>query len=431
MEVSLRSRKSWLSIRRPSNEDLLDYYEKLMLSGLSTPYAQYMIPIELDGQTFYINTLETFPVSHSFSPLCPYPLVMLHGFGGGLGVFVKNIDALASRYKVYTFDSLGCGKSSRPRFPTDTEGAENYFVESIEAWRKSMKLEQFVLLGHSFGGYQATCYAIRYPHRVKYLVLADPWGFPERPAGPLAHRYPLWIRVMSDWLRPLPPFALLRALGPLGLHVLMRVRSDVGEKFADILESSDVIYRYIYHLNVMPPSAELGFAALTWPYGFARRPLIRRITDLHPDVPISFIYGVRSMMDYSIGERTKRLRPASHVEWHVLNDCGHHVYCENHYEFNSLVLQTAEYLEHPDSGLDSGSEAVDMSDVADAVVPDGVDGEDGPDCDAVAACEESVRRECVGGLFDHLGVDSAAAAQCVSTSPLGRAASSQYDEVDA
>eukprot|EP00047_Mylnosiga_fluctuans_P012376 m.25689 g.25689 ORF g.25689 m.25689 type:complete len:243 (+) comp4199_c0_seq1:934-1662(+) len=148
-------------------------------------------------------------------------------------------------------------------------------------------------------------------------------------------------------------------------------------------------------------------------------------------VPISFIYGVRSMMDYSIGERTKRLRPASHVEWHVLNDCGHHVYCENHYEFNSLVLQTAEYLEHPDSGLDSGSEAVDMSDVADAVVPDGVDGEDGPDCDAVAACEESVRRECVGGLFDHLGVDSAAAAQCVSTSPLGRAASSQYDEVDA
>jgi pimeloyl-ACP methyl ester carboxylesterase len=39
--------------------------------------------------------------------------------------------------------------------------AEAWFVDSLEAWRKAKKLENFILLGHSLGGYVAAKYALK------------------------------------------------------------------------------------------------------------------------------------------------------------------------------------------------------------------------------------------------------------------------------
>lgn len=38
---------------------------------------------------------------------------------------------------------------------------EQFFVEGIEHWRRSVGLEKMVLLGHSFGGYFAACYTMK------------------------------------------------------------------------------------------------------------------------------------------------------------------------------------------------------------------------------------------------------------------------------
>lgn len=50
-------------------------------------------------------------------------------------------------------------------FSKNPEIAEQQWVATIEEWRKKVKLEKFILLGHSFGGYLATSYAISYPER--------------------------------------------------------------------------------------------------------------------------------------------------------------------------------------------------------------------------------------------------------------------------
>lgn len=117
-------------------------------------------------------------------------LVMLHGYGAGLGFFYRNFESIsrAEGWKVYALDLLGMGRSSRPNFKIhakDHEGkiaeAESWFVDALEEWRIQRGLEQFTLLGHSLGGYLAVAYALKYPGHLNKLILASPVGIPEDP----------------------------------------------------------------------------------------------------------------------------------------------------------------------------------------------------------------------------------------------------------
>lgn len=117
-------------------------------------------------------------------------LVMLHGYGAGLGFFYKNFEGLSrvKGWKVYALDLLGMGRSSRPTFrlhAKDRQGsiteAENWFIDALEEWRVQRKIDRFTLLGHSLGGYMAVAYALKYPGHLNKLILASPVGIPEDP----------------------------------------------------------------------------------------------------------------------------------------------------------------------------------------------------------------------------------------------------------
>ncbi|KTG41868.1 hypothetical protein cypCar_00007098 [Cyprinus carpio] len=52
-------------------------------------------------------------------------LVLLHGFGGGVGLWVKNLPALAQEGRAFfALDMLGFGHSSRPTIGRDPKDAE-------------------------------------------------------------------------------------------------------------------------------------------------------------------------------------------------------------------------------------------------------------------------------------------------------------------
>jgi cardiolipin-specific phospholipase len=105
-------------------------------------------------------------------------LVMLHGYGAGLGFFYRNFESLsrAEGWKVYALDLLGMGRSSRPSFKIhakDKEGkiseTESWFVDALEEWRIKRGLDL------------AVAYALKYPGHLNKLILASPVGIPEDP----------------------------------------------------------------------------------------------------------------------------------------------------------------------------------------------------------------------------------------------------------
>lgn len=187
-------------------------FMKCIFVELNVPYrARYVTTTQQDN----IRTV-------SFNPgATKTPILMIHGFGAGLGMWALNVQELSKDRPMHTFDVLGFARSSRPKFDDDPEVIEETFVSSIEDTRKELGLEKFILVGHSFGGYLAYAYTIKHPEHVKSLILADPWGFSEKPQDwDTRVSIPTWIRVVATVLQPFNPLSAVRIAGPLGKGLL-------------------------------------------------------------------------------------------------------------------------------------------------------------------------------------------------------------------
>jgi len=99
-------------------------------------------------------------------------LLMLHGFLGSGSNWLSLIDELKAHYRCVAIDLLGFGASSKPliRYDIATE------VSFVRHFTEALELEPCAILGHSFGGWVGSAYALAYPNAVTGLVLAAPAG---------------------------------------------------------------------------------------------------------------------------------------------------------------------------------------------------------------------------------------------------------------
>ncbi|KAJ8415705.1 hypothetical protein AAFF_G00402620 [Aldrovandia affinis] len=328
---------SWLPSWCPTSLCQLKEAEEKMLQSITSKFSQHHVSVSDDNRIWTLT--------FNGGARDKTPLVLLHGFGRGVGLWALNVDALSQRRAVYALDLLGFGRSSRPGFSSDAREAEQQFVDSIEQWRATMGLEAMVLIGHNLGGFLAASYSLRFPSRVKHLVLVEPWGFPERPDMTDQDRpIPVWIKALGAMLSPFNPLAGLRLAGPLGPMLVQTLRPDFKKKFSS-MHSDNTVTEYIYHLNVQTPSGETAFKNMTIPYGWAKRPMMQRVGLLPEDVPISVVYGSRSSIDGNSGHAIKELRPGSHVEIIVIHGAGHYVHADQPEDFNQQILKICDTVE--------------------------------------------------------------------------------------
>ncbi|XP_012540382.1 (Lyso)-N-acylphosphatidylethanolamine lipase isoform X1 [Monomorium pharaonis] len=319
-----------------SSSTMLRAAEKKILSCLKTAYRGWFVDIgPVVGPADKIWTISLNEESSKV------PIVLLHGLGAGVALWCLNLDALASQRPVYAIDLLGFGRSSRPVFSNEALKAEEELVRSVEEWRREMQLENFVLLGHSMGGFLAASYAMRYPERVKHLILADPWGFPEKPSEVVAKTHlPLWVKAIAFAVQPLNPLWAVRVAGPFGQWLIEKTRPDIVKKFSPLLkDDTAVISQYIHQCNAQTPSGESAFHAMMHGFGWAKNPIVKRMDKLNENIPITLLYGSRSWVDNSAGETIKLHRSSSYVNVQVITGAGHHVYADKSDIFNKYVME--------------------------------------------------------------------------------------------
>ncbi len=255
-----------------------------------------------------------------------------------------NFEEISADRPLYAIDLLGFGRSSRPTFATDAEVVEQQFVDSIEKWRESMKIDSMILLGHSFGGFLATSYAMKYPNRIEHLILADPWGYTE--ARDLSNE-PLWRRSLIKVFKRMAPLSIIRAAGPYGEWLVKKARRDILRKYEQAVEDETIIAQYIYQCNSANPSGEEAFRNLLHIGPWAKHPMGERVLAVSNDfqsLPITFLYGEKSWMDNKYGEIIKEARPNRYTKIVVIPFAGHHVYSDNALDFNQAVLDACKIL---------------------------------------------------------------------------------------
>lgn len=263
-------------------------------------------------------------------------LVMVHGYGAGLGFFYKNFEPISRipGLKLYALDMLGMGNSSRPSFKIHARDkeekvkeAESWFIDALEEWRKARKIERFTLLGHSLGGYLAVSYAIKYPGHLKKLILASPVGIPEDPFAvnaslpepdestmqneftqdqqavtegdsdsstnatkaaaaaaasnntpPNAPRRPLPNWLVWLWDANISPFSIVRMAGPLGPRFVSGWSSRRFNHLPE--EEAQALHDYSFSIFKQKGSGEYALAYILAPGAYARRPVINRIAQV-------------------------------------------------------------------------------------------------------------------------------------------------------
>lgn len=100
-------------------------------------------------------------------------VLLVHGLGNDLDAWRESLDHLRRHRRAVAYDQRGHGGSDRPRDGVYTVEA---LAADVAAVADALRLERFVLVGHSLSGTVLSCYAGAHPDRVAGLVYVDALG---------------------------------------------------------------------------------------------------------------------------------------------------------------------------------------------------------------------------------------------------------------
>jgi HOMODA hydrolase len=101
------------------------------------------------------------------------PLLFLHGIGGHLEAYAKNVVPLAADFHTIAYDYVGHGLSALRPFDSPL-----VLVEHLRELLDGLGIPRANLSGESLGGWVSGHFAVRHPDRVKRIMLNTAAGIP-------------------------------------------------------------------------------------------------------------------------------------------------------------------------------------------------------------------------------------------------------------
>lgn len=263
---------------------------------------------------------------------------------------------LSASYHLYFLDILGMGGSSRPTFDfTDAAEANQFLTDWVENWRiKIGDITQFVLIGHSFGGYICGMYASKYFFHVKKLILLSPLGVSREPD---VFDHDEFIKVICSgqqnkvmftisktiYLKRYSPFAVMRTLGRCsGCAIENYSCRRLSKVSADELED---FKKYLHQTILRKGSTEYGLFVCFNEYLFAHFPLQDDERLGRIPIPVSIFFGDDDWMhqygsDYIIEKNPYK----EQSKYHLVHDSDHNMMFDNPATLTSMLLEDLKNL---------------------------------------------------------------------------------------
>jgi pimeloyl-ACP methyl ester carboxylesterase len=133
------------------------------------------------------------------------PVVMIHGNPTWSFYFRKLIRELSDRYRTLAPDHIGCGLSEKPGIKQYDYRLESR-VRDLESFLEHLGVkEKITLVLHDWGGMIGMVYAIRYPQRIRRIVIMNTAAF----LPPKGKTLPIRLKLV----RNVTPFASLAVQG--------------------------------------------------------------------------------------------------------------------------------------------------------------------------------------------------------------------------
>ena len=320
-------------------------------------------------------------------------LLLVHGFGSGLGFFMANYVWLSSSYsKVVAIDLLGMGGSARPSLDNSPRistlqlaynfmtGAHDrvddvvvpqsthFFTSSIEQFvREEQHLfpesSPFHVAAHSMGALIAWKYLLSANPKVRRpeaLILLSPFGVPSPPPN-ATRTTPSYARstVRFLWENNVTPQQLVRLAGSQGRSMITNV---LNRRFNSRWNKQelDLIADYFYQITAAPASGEYAMNSLMVPLSFAdpdnpgrtntsifaKRPISNDVDSCSSSTaanfpPVLVLFGDHDWLRFpNVDEFVERANAKGfRLHYRMISKAGHHLYLDNADEVHAAIYE--------------------------------------------------------------------------------------------
>lgn len=253
------------------------------------------------------------------------PVLLLHGMGGHLEAYVRNVVPLGRSFHVYAIDLIGHGLTDKP----DIDYALSDYVAFINDFLDAIGAERAHLVGESLGGWIAAWLAIQKPERVGKLVLVTG-------AGLSLQQDEAAQRERIERLSRLSATAVTK---PTRQSVRQRMEWLVYDPETMTDELVEIRYRFYSD----PLTQDRLERIRRWLIGSERaeerRPWMLTEDQLRRITVPTFVLWTRHnpTTGWQVAEQAARLIPRA--RFHVMEDCGHWPQFEKPEEFNRLLME--------------------------------------------------------------------------------------------